>query len=463
MSLFEKLHQWFSKLMSAGKNPQTPSKKKTGASGDGGADTTSTEYLSQLQAVDREVSDPAKAAQQKAAMIGKWIGAGDDQLPFYAELQANAPIFQTPIFTIVTRYEDVMEAYNNDDVFTTAAFAGQINRDIGPFILAMKNSAEYERQKSILRLAVARTDADRIQALVTKESTQLLANLKPGDTFDLVAQYSRLLPALVVRQYLGVPEITTEQIWQWSRSMFRDIFANLTQDPTLTQAAVASRDVAFPILDQLIESRRQFLGQQGADHNPETVLDRLLTMQSTTTTALTNEEIRATILGTFVGMLDLTSIGIMVASIQLMKRGMWDKAQAAAQQDDAALMGYVMEALRFAPPAPGAFRMCEQDYVLAKGTARETALKAGSLVYVSSVAAMHDPIYVESPSEFRAGRDESAYLFWFSGLHTCLGQYFSQIQLTVALKGLLQLGHLQIVGAPTLEGGFPNNLPVKVV
>lgn len=441
----------------------TSSNCGTSASSNGGTNATSTNYLAQLQAVDQQVSDPAKAAQQKAAMIGKWMGAGEDQLPFYAELQAKAPIFQTPVFTIVTRYEDVMEAYHNDDVFTTAAFAGQILRDIGPFILAMKNSAEYERQKSILRLAVARTDADLIHALVTEESGKLVANLKPGDSFDLVAQYSRLLPALVVRRYLGVAEITTEQIWQWSRSMFRDIFANLAQDPQLTQAAVASRDAAFPVLDQLIESRRQFLAKQGCDHNPVTTLDRLLTLQSTTTTALTDEEIRATLLGTFVGMLDLTSIGIMVAATQLMQRGMWDNAQAAAGQDDAALMGYVLEALRFSPPAPGAFRLCEQDYVLAKGTDRETALKAGTLVYVASVAAMHDPVYVDSPSEFRPGRDESAYLFWFSGLHTCLGQYFSQIQLTVALKSLLQLGHLQIVGPPTLEGGFPNNLPVKVV
>jgi len=441
----------------------TPSVCGTGAPSDGGTNTTSTNYLAQLQAVGQQLSDPVKVAQQQAAMIGKWMGAGSDQLPFYAELQAQAPVFQTPLFTIVTRYEDVMEAYNNNDVFTTGAFSAQITRDIGPFILAMKNTAEYERQKSILRLAVARTDADRIHALVTEESGKLLATYKAGDSFDLVAQYSRLLPALVVRRYLGVAEIPTEQIWQWSRSMFRDIFANLTQDPQLTKAAVASRDVAFPILDQLIESRRQYLDQQGADHDPVTVLDRLLIMQRTTTTALTNDEIRATILGTFVGMVDLTSIGIMVAAVQLMKRGMWDKAQAAAAQDDTALLGYVLEAMRFSPPAPGAFRLCEQDYVIAKGTDRQTALKAGTLVYVASVAAMQDPVYVDSPTEFRAGRPETAYLFWFSGLHTCLGQYFSQIQLTIALKGLLQLGHLQIVGPPTLEGGFPNNLPVKVV
>ena len=137
MSLIERLYRWLGKLLNVENKTDVPNDKETDAPSDGEASTTSTNYLAQLQAVGQQESDPAKAAQQQGGMIAKWMGAGDDQLPFYAELQAKAPIFQTPIFTIVTRYEDVMEAYNNDDVFTTAAFAGQIKRDIGPFILAM--------------------------------------------------------------------------------------------------------------------------------------------------------------------------------------------------------------------------------------------------------------------------------------------------------------------------------------
>ncbi|MGK7908069.1 MAG: cytochrome P450 [Synechococcus sp.] len=419
-------------------------------------------YLQQLSQISQTVSDPAQAAHQQSALVAGWLKS--EPMPFFADLQANQPIFQSPAFTIVTKYADVMEMFNTDDVFTTDAFAPRIMRDIGPFVLGMRNSAEYERQKSILRLVFSRQDVTRIKTLVKEESSRILGSLAPGDSFDFIGDYSRLVPALVIRRYLGLEGIPHVRIWQWTRAIFGDIFANIAGDSAIAEAAVRAQTEAAPLIAQEITKRRRTIARLNLGTPNVTVLDRLLACQQNEMTFLDDDQIRNNLLGMFVGTLSLTNIAILSAYSELVGRPeVLPQAKAAAKLPSyAAVAGYVWEALRFKPPGTGLFRSCIRDYTLAAGTERATKIEAGTLVYGATAAAMHDPDYIVNPTKFQVGRSEDNYLFFFSGLHSCLGKYFSHIQVPIAVQALLNAGTIGFTGPMTLEGGFPNSLPAKL-
>lgn len=419
-------------------------------------------FLQQLRDINSNVSNPKEVLKIKAGlMIEKWMQ--ESPLEFFSELQEQEPIFSTPQFTIVTHYSDVMEIFHKDEVFTIDVFKKKIQRNIGSFILGMNNSPEYERQKSILRLAFSREDAALVRQIVIEESQGLLREIAINRKFDLVSEYARLLPALVMRRYLGLEQVPADKIMHWTRPIFQDIFANIINDPEIEKEASVARNEAVVLLDELVVCRQEQM-KTLSKITPIKVLDRFLAMQAVASTRLSNEEIRNCLLGLFVAVVDLTSIAITSALTELLGRPkIFSQIQTAARQNNDELIDlYTWEALRFRPPLPGVFRTCTQDYILGRGTPHQAQIKAGILVFAASGAAMHDQAQIEYPSEFRIGRSPDSYLFFESGLHTCLGKYFSHVQIPLAIKGLLSLGKLK--AEPLQKNrGFPESLPIEIV
>lgn len=443
-------------------NSKSKSKVKSKSKSNPGNSLSKLHFIKQLQDINEQVSNPAETARLKAGLVGKWIQ--ESPLEFFGEIRDNHPIFPTPSFTIVTRYTDVMEVFHNDEIFTIDIVTPKMVRHVGPFLLSMNKSPEYERQKSILRLAFPREDANRIHQIVADELHKLLGKIAASETFDLVSQYARLLPVLAMRCYLGLEEIPPEKVMQWTRPLFRDIFANINNDPQVSQEAFAARDEAVPFIDNLIARRHEHL-KQHPQQPATTVLDRLLVMQTIPATCLSDEDVRNCLLGFFISTIDLTSVAIISAVVELLNRPaiLAEAIEAAKQQGDKAIAEYVWEALRFRPPGTGVLRICTQDYTLARGTDRETQIKAGTLIYAASAAAMHDPTHIDAPTEFRVGRSQQSYLFFESGIHTCFGKYFSLVQIPLAIQGLLRLGQLEIAGEFQKDRGLPESLPMKIV
>lgn len=418
-------------------------------------------FLQQLRDINSNVSDPKEAQKIKARLIGKWMQ--ESPFKFFSELQERSPIFSTPLFTIVTHYPDVMEIFHKDEVFTIDAFKKKIQRNIGSFVLGMNNSPEYERQKSILRLAFSREDAALVRQIVIEESQRLLTKIATNKTFDLVSDYARLLPVLVMRRYLGLEQVPADKIMLWTRPIFRDIFANIINEPEIEKEASVARNEAVVLLDELVACRQEQM-KTSSKITPIKVLDRFLSMQAVASIRLSNEEIRNCLLGFFVAVVDLTSIAIISALNELLSRPkILSQIQTAARQNnDEAIALYTWEALRFRPPLTGVLRTCTQDYILGRGTPHQTQIKAGTLVFAASSAAMHDQAQIEHPSEFRIGRSLDSYLFFESGLHTCLGKHFSHVQIPLAIKGLLSLGKLN-AGSLQKNRGFPESLLMEII
>jgi cytochrome P450 len=172
--------------------------------------------------------------------------------------------------------------------------------------------------------------------------------------------------------------------------------------------------------------------------------------------------IRNNLIGLIVGAIPTTSKCCAQALDQLLDRPEQLAAaqEAAAAGDDALLSRYVFEALRFKPNNPGVFRLAAEEYTVAKGTPRATAIPKGSFVIAATQSAMFDEHKVESPHEFRIDRPSWVYMHWGYGLHTCFGQYINPVQIPLILKPLLATRAVKRAGPLQMQGPFPSSLPV---
>jgi cytochrome P450 len=126
---------------------------------------------------------------------------------------------------------------------------------------------------------------------------------------------------------------------------------------------------------------------------------------------------------------------------------------------------YVLEALRFNPHNPGAFRIAAEDYVVAKGTLRATEIPKGTRVLAATQSAMFDKLKVDEPESFRVDRPAHVYMHWGYGLHTCFGRYINETQIPLIVQAVLKRKNLRRAagnaGTLQYDGRFPASMTLQ--
>ena len=141
-------------------------------------------------------------------------------------------------------------------------------------------------------------------------------------------------------------------------------------------------------------------------------------------------------------------------------------AQAAARAgDDALLAGYVREAMRFDPLAPGLPRIVLKDWTVAQGAKRQRTIPAGATVLAAFASAMRDGRRVPDPETFDPRRLPHEYIHFGHGLHQCFGIHINNATLHLMLKPLLRRDNLRrapgTAGRLRKNGAFAESLTVE--
>ena len=138
------------------------------------------------------------------------------------------------------------------------------------------------------------------------------------------------------------------------------------------------------------------------------------------------------------------------------------RAAALADEDDL-LRRCLFEAMRYMPINPGPFRVCSEDYTIAKGTPGATTIRAGTKLLVSTQSAMFDERKVEKPTEFNPERARTDYMLFGHGLHWCIGAYIAEAQITQTFKPLLKRNGLRRAGGAAGQMHRLSVFPVHLV
>ncbi|MGH8932635.1 MAG: cytochrome P450 [Egibacteraceae bacterium] len=389
------------------------------------------------------LADPAAVARARRALLQRWLA--EDSAGLFAELRERRPILDAPGTVVVTRYHDVVEVLGRHQAFSVRLYAPKMDRVAGPFILGLDDTAQYEIDASILRLAFRRDDASQIKGIVARLTQELLEDARSTGRLEVVEQVAHVVPARLVGEYFGVPGPDLTTVQRWARTMFFDIFANLRDDPAAREEALTSGAQMRAYLEELIASRRAALEASGTEQGGSDVLTRLVRMQVNPEASFDDVAIRNNLIGMIVGAIDTNSKAIVHVIDELLRRPAELEAarQAALADDDDLLSKYVFEALRFKPQNSFLVRFCEQPYTIAEGTERATAVIPPTLVFAANSSAMMDASVVDEPDTFMLDRPSFDYLHFGSGLHTCAGRFISRAQILEVAKQILRLPGLR--------------------
>lgn len=382
----------------------------------------------------------------------------------FAIMRRLDPIVSAGPTTIVALNEDVREVLGDATRFTTQLYAPKLEAISGPFLVGLDDTPLYRHDLATLDRAVRREDLPRLASAMYETAGELVASRRDEGAIDVVAQLAD--PALdrVISDYFGAPGPDTTTQLRWARSIFREVFFNVGNVPSVHERALADAAQWRPHLDALIDARRASL--QAGEDVPDDVLTRLLRFQDEDEPYFHDIAIRHNILGNTMAWIPATSNAFARIVEELLHREEeLEGAQEAARAGDRDLVAaYCWEASRFRPQNFALLRYVPQATTIAAGTERETQVAAGTTVIAATLSAMHDETAIDAPEEFRLDRPASDYLLFGHGLHTCYGEHIVRAQMPALVTALLEgprIGRARGErGRLGFEGPFPSGLTV---
>lgn len=263
------------------------------------------------------------------------------------------------------------------------------------------------------------------------------------ETGDLQPLFGKPVPAMVAARALGFPEDDVDRYRRWT-----DAFLDaMIRDPN-EQLRIIAEIYAF--FDEQFDLKRRQLHDAGViepgREHVGTVIDDSLTSVLMTTPYkgryLTNDELRRTIRGFFIGGVDTTG-ALMLNTLHhlLSQPGLWEQVRA----DPALVDVAIEESLRITPPALGMFRGTRCPVEMSGET-----IPAGERVLFSTLSANRDPARFDDPDRFRMDRGRNAHLSFGSGTHFCPGAWTARMEASIALKIFIErLPNLRLAGPIT--------------
>jgi cytochrome P450 len=345
----------------------------------------------------------------------------------------------------------------------------------GPFILGMTRTPQFRVERAALTAALHLHDRDWVRRLCQVESAAAIQDVVSNscDRLDVVADLSTRVGRFLILHYFGVDYSgypTGCELIDDLRRLGAVVASPDAERPEfLAEAGEAAERVIRHVEQRLREAEDDI--RQGSHIGRDTVLRRLIFNSMQPGCRMDHDAIRRNIIGVLLPGTALVNRAFATSLVQLLeKRSLREPAiEAARRHDDAALEGYLLEALRFHPVFPIMPRHCPHETVL-PGFRREYRIGPGRDVLVSVASAMFDPqgaLFTEAggggyPADPRV-RARHLYRHFGGGAHECLGQHIALPQMAAMLEALLQLDDLKCTGRIEYdndEGISPRHLEV---
>lgn len=370
-------------------------------------------------------------------------------------LRTFFPVLRSGRFALVTRYDDVREILDRDDVFE-APFGLEMAEVSGgaDFVLGLPRGPRYDRMQHHMRAVFHPDDPQRIIAPMAREMAERVLVEAKG-RINAVRDYITRIPTRIVEAHFGIPIPDENAFAEWCFAISYLCFADPQGVPKTRRIALAGADRLRTSLDVAI-ARSKAAGAIG-----DTIVDRLVRLQAETPDGPADAEIRSILMGTITGFIPTNAVaGAHMLKVLLDRPDAMEQTRLAALDNDTErLWDCLVEAMRFLPLNPGPFRYALRDHTL---THSGRVIREGATVLASTQSAMLDGRSIEKPQDFRPGRPLDANVLFGHGLHRCFGIAIAKAQLTATFGTLLRERDLRpAVGrAGKLQrlGPFPTEL-----
>lgn len=340
--------------------------------------------------------------------LGLWIIAGYDNV---RDVLGDARRFSNAeTLTPVTR-------------LSGAALAVLSSVKLTPGLMAA-DPPDHARLRSVLRSVLPGTgDAvrDRWLPQVLVRAEQLVDELSEHATVDLVDQFSRRLPVLVILDVLGLPTEDATMISRWSAGTVELIWGR----PTVTEqlaglyGLLEFRDYCRALIRVHLTTARPSPG----------VLGDLLTYRSGDESRLAVEQVVSLLFDLLIAGSTSTAVALGHAiEHALAEPRRWSRVAS----DPHHRTTLIEESLRYSPAVDGWLRLATTDTTIG-----DVTIPAGSRCLVLLGSAGHDETVYPDPENFDPARARlSRHLAFGYGPHQCVGAALARLELSTALSVL---------------------------
>ncbi len=408
-------------------------------------------YLDQLEMA---------APERRWPMVRGWMQS--EPVALYRELREFRPVLELPELTFVSRFDDCLAVLRQPNVFSVALYKPKQ----GEYWMAQDETARHWREKSIMRSVLDLEELADIRKFVGQKTSDML--LSADGKLDVVNGLSRAVPIALVQERFGFTGSDPQELRAWSYWNQYDAFHNqpfdkdVVADPVAIETnrkAANQRMVAY--LLPLVQRRLAEMTAGVAAKDPVT---RLLRLALSSGVQFDMSRVVQNVGGLLIGTVETTSHAVINAMAELFHRPAVLAAAitAAASDDPTTFDGFVWEALRFRPPFPYFFRVCEHDSRLAGGTEHERPVAKGRIVMPCVHSAMFDEHYFVEPEKFDAARGTANTFHFGYGHHECLGRYIGQQMIPEIVRQVLRMPGVKESGPVDFQKGpFPEHYPLE--
>ena len=381
--------------------------------------------------------NPADRKQQAEYSLFRLLrpGAIANPYPLYKKLRDEEPVHWDPFLNswVVTSYAECLLALQKFKASRTPSQEklGAMGLSVlKPYARLMMHQLLFMDPPSHTRVRAMCSSAftprcmEAMRGRLTQGAHALIDQVSAKGGMDMVTDFARPFPALVLATLIGLPEKDADQLLHWVGDV-SELLGNFEHDPDRVDTLMRS---VLELKDYLIEILAEKRRQPG-----EGLIAAMLASEVDGEPRLTEEEIIANVMLMIGGGLEEPANLICVGTLSMLERpGTLEQLA----RNPAAMATGIEELLRFNSPTQHTGRVAPEDLVLGGKEIRQ-----GQSVTIVLAAANRDPRRFAEPDRLDLLREDNRHLAFGWAAHYCLGaplaRLAGQISFT-ALTGRLE-------------------------
>jgi cytochrome P450 len=367
-----------------------------------------------------------------------------DPYPFYDILRDKAPVYFSPLETIVlSRYEDIAITLRSNDFsrdieknanlptnpIQTRKRAQRADGE-GKSILNL-DPPDHTRLRRLVSVAFTPSAIERLRPRIQQLVDAVLDRAEDRRAIELIDELAFPVPFQVISDLLAMPTERSAELRHWSQLLTASLEPTATDDDL--DRAEEVLDQFIPYVTMIIDERRTNLGDD--------LLSALIQVEESGD-RMTNTELIAFVLLLYVAGHETTVNLIGNGMLALLQH----RDQLARWRDDPSLdHTAVDELLRYDGPVQLTVRV-----PIVPVSYGEVQVEPGTVVMTVLGAANHDPAMFDDPHSLRLDRpNANRHLAFAAGIHYCLGSSLARLEAQIAIGSVIRrFPDIDLAGEP---------------
>jgi cytochrome P450 PksS len=354
-----------------------------------------------------------------------------DPYPFYAELRAEAPVYQTTLPSrqpawLLTRYADVLAALKDERLVKDRRNTAPGGSAKAPWVPAFMrpitqnmldlDPPDHTRLRLLVHKAFTPRRIAQLHGRIAQLCDELLDAAIARGRLELIEDYALPIPLTIIAELIGVPPEDRAAFRRWSAHAV---------------AASSGADFlrALPGIWRVIRYLRALCAQRRSD--PQDDLLSALVQAEEAGDRLSEDEL--------IGMIFLLLLAGHETTVNLIGNAVHTLAQHPEQRErlrerPELIASAVEELARYASPVIMATERYAREDLAIGGV----SIRRGELVLGVIASANRDERQFVDPDRLDLARDPNHHLAFGQGMHYCLGAPLARMEAQVALATLLR-------------------------